>query len=182
MTARQRRILLVACLASLAIIWLHFYTNQSFSTVQRAANLPDLFIESPMWQQFNDQGEISRQLNADRLEQWPGEQDARLHEPRLTLVDSRQQHWRASARNGGISETQAALLLEQQVKLVRERENGNLVLNTELLRIADRGDVAETDQPVVLESGSWHVSADGFRAELGGQRLELRGNVRGIHE
>jgi len=105
-----------------------------------------------------------------------------LQEPRLTLVDKRQQLWHASARHGRISETRGALLLEQQVKLLREPENSDLVLNTELLRISDRGDLAETDQPVVLESGSWHVSAQGFRAELGRQQLELLGNVRGIHE
>lgn len=182
MTTRQRRALVVASLASLAIIWLHFYTNRSFSVERGPATSPDFFIASPMWQQFNSQGETSRQLHADRLEQWPGESDARLQEPRLTLVDSRQQHWHASARSGRISETRAALLLEQQVKLTREPENGGLVLNTELLRITDRGDLAETDQPVVLEYGSWHVSAKGFRAELGRQQLELLGNVRGIHE
>lgn len=179
MTTPQRRVLVIACLACLSIIWLHFYTNQSISTVYGTATLPDFFIEKPMWQQFNSQGEALRQLRADRLEQWPGESDARLQEPRLTLVD---RHWHASARRGRISETRSALLLEQQVKLVREPENNHLVLNTELLRISDRGDLAETDQPVVLESGSWHVSAEGFRAELGRQQLELLGNVRGIHE
>lgn len=172
----------MTCLASLAIVWLHFYTQQSFSVAKDTATLPDFFVSKPMWQQFNSQGESSRQLYANRLEQWPGEPDARLHEPRLTLVDSREQLWQASARNGRISETGGALLLEQQVKLVRERENGEFVLNTELLRIADRGNLAETDQPVVLDSGSWHVSAEGFRAELGRQQLELLGNVRGIHE
>ena len=135
-----------------------------------------------MWQQFNHQGETARQLHADRLEQWPGDSTARLQQPRLMLVDSRRQHWHASARNGRISETRATLVLEQQVKLVREPGDSDLVLSTELLRIADQGNLAETDQPVVLESGSWHVSAEGFRAELGNQQLELLGNVRGIHE
>ena len=182
MTSPQRRILAVACLASLAIIWLNLHTRQSFPAHAGSTTLPDLFINDPVWRQFNSQGEMSRQLHANRLEQWPGEPDARLQEPRLVIMDSRRQQWHASARNGRISETSAALVLEQQVQLVREPEKSGLVLNTELLRIAERGDLAETDQPVVLESGSWHVSAHGFRAELGRQQLQLLGNVRGIHE
>lgn len=182
MTSRQRRVLVATCLASLAVIWLHFYTQQTHPVVKDNASLPDLFVKYPVWRQFNSQGDSSRQLSADRLEQWPGEPDARLIKPRLTLIDARDRRWLASARKGRISEARASLLLEQEVKLVREQEDSDMVVNTQLLRIADRGNLAETDQPVVLDSGSWHVSADGFRAELGRQQLELLGNVRGIHE
>ena len=182
MTSRQRRVLVTICLASLAVIWLHYYTQQTYSVVKNDASLPDFFVKHPVWQQFNSQGKSTRQLSADRLEQWPGEPDARLLEPRLTLVDARNRRWQASGRNGRISEAKASLLLEQEVRLVREQEDSDMVLNTQLLRIADRGNLAETDQPVVLDSGSWHVSADGFRAELGRQQLELLGNVRGRHE
>ena len=172
----------MACLASLAMIWLHLHTNRSFSVAGYTASVPDYFVGNPVWQQFNSLGESSRQLTADRLEQWPDEPDARLLEPRLTLLDARKQHWQASARSGRISEARATLLLEQRVKLVTQRKDNDLVLKTQQLRIAERGNLAETDQPVVLESGSWHVSADGFRAELGSQRLELLGNVRGVHD
>ena len=172
----------MACLASVAIIWLHIHTRQTYSEVKNNASLPDFFVQHPVWQQFNSRGESSRQLSADRLEQWPGEPDARLLEPRLMLVDARDRRWQASARNGRISEARASLLLEREVKLVKEQEGSDMVMNTQLLRITDRGNLAETDQPVVLDSGSWHVSADGFRAELGRQQLELLGNVRGRHE
>jgi LPS export ABC transporter protein LptC len=171
-----------ACLASAAIVWLHFYTSQSFMGATDTAASPDFFIENPVWRQFNGEGTPSRQLHAERLEQWPGEPGARLQEPRLMLVDAHRERWHASARSGHVSETPSALVLKDQVKLVREPENGGLVLDTEQLRITGRGDLIETDQPVVLKSRSWHVSAEAFRAEPERQQLQLLGNVRGIHE
>lgn len=182
MTAYQRRMLTVAAIAGLATAWLHLYTSQTDTTRPGLSAEPDIYIENPVWVQFDSQGELSRQLRADRLEQWHDEPDARLREPRLTLLDSRQQAWNANARKGRISETLAALVLERGVELAREPQPGGLVLRTEQLRIADRGNLVETNQPVVLKSGNWQVSAEGFRAELGNQQLELIGNVRGIHE
>ena len=185
MTSHQHWILAVACIAGLATVWLHFSTSQTNPALPGLSAEPDIYIEHPVWSQFDNKGELSRRLRADRLEQWPDEPDARLKEPRLTLLDSRQQPWNANARKGRIGqigETRATLVLEHQVELSREPPPGGLVLRTEQLRVADRGNLVETNQPVVLKSGSWQVSAEGFRAELGNQQLELIGNVRGIHE
>jgi LPS export ABC transporter protein LptC len=74
------------------------------------------------------------------------------------------------------------MVLEAAVNLQREAGDSGLVLHTEKLRIDDKGDVIETDRPVVLVSGNWHFSATGLHAELGRQQLQLLGNVRGIHD
>ncbi len=182
MTKHQQRVLAVTCSAGLATVWLHFYTSQAGSTHPDLSIGPNIYIERPVWSQFDTNGKLSRQLQADRLEQWPDEPDARLKEPRLTLQSDQQQSWSATARQGRISDTDAALVLEQQVELAREPQPGGLVLYTEQLHVADHGNRVETSQPVVLKSGSWQVSAEGFHAELGNQQLELIGNVRGIHE
>jgi lipopolysaccharide export system protein LptC len=178
----QRGILLTALLASLAAAGLHLMALQTAGTPGHQAHAPDLYIEQPRWRLFDKNGRLNREMRAGRLEQWPGEARARLTEPRLQLTDRQQQIWQATAQHGWIPEDQRSVMLDKQVRLQREPATSGLVVTTERLRIADKGDFIETDQPVVLTSGNWHFSATGLRAELGRQQLELLGNVRGIHD
>jgi LPS export ABC transporter protein LptC len=178
----QRWFFAAALLAGLASLWLFLSVRQAGDERDGSALLPDFYVEQPRWQVFDEHGLPKRELLARRLEQWPGEDRARLFEPRLRLTDVQQQHWRASAQRGWIAADQRHMVLETAVNLQREAGDGDLVLHTEKLRIDDKGDVIETDQPVVLVSGNWHFSATGLHAELGRQQLQLLGNVRGIHD
>lgn len=182
MSGMQRWFFAAALLAGLASLWLFLSVRQAGDERDGSALLPDFYVEQPRWQVFDEHGLPKRELLARRLEQWPGEDRARLFEPRLRLTDVQQQHWRASAQRGWIAADQRHMVLETAVNLQREAGDGDLVLHTEKLRIDDKGDVIETDQPVVLVSGNWHFSATGLHAELGRQQLQLLGNVRGIHD
>jgi LPS export ABC transporter protein LptC len=177
----QRWILLAALAASLGALWLQLATRQAADRESRA-DLPDIAIEQPFWQLFDERGAARHEVRAARLEQWPGESQARLIEPRLQLTDNRQKRWQATARRGWIPEDQQRIVLEQEVTLQREPAQRGPVITTEQLRIGRQGDVIETDKPVVLASGNWHFSASGLRAELGRQQLQLLGNVRGTHD
>jgi len=178
----QRWFFAAALLAGLASLWLFLSVRQAGDERDGSALLPEFYVEQPRWQVFDEHGLPKRELQARRLEQWPDEDRARLFEPRLQLTDVQQQHWRASAQRGWIAADQRHMVLEAAVKLQREAGDGDLVLHTEKLRIDDKGDVIETDQPVVLVSGNWHFSATGLHAELGRQQLQLLGKVRGIHD
>jgi LPS export ABC transporter protein LptC len=178
----QGRIIFATLLASLAAAGLHLIALQTTDTRGQQFPAPDFYIHKPVWRMFDDNGQLKRELSATRLEQWPGEPQARLTEPRLRLNDRKQQAWRARAERGWIAEDQHSLVFDKQVRLQREPVDSGPVVNTERLRITDKGDFIETSRPVVLNSGNWHFSATGLRAELGRQRLKLLGNVRGIHE
>ena len=85
-------------------------------------------------------------------------------------------------RQGRLDPDKGSILLEKQVVLHREPQTGGLTLSTARLHIAEQGDRVETDAPVELQAGSWHFTAKWLRSSLGGQRLELLEQVRGIHE
>ncbi len=182
MSGAQRWVLLATLAASLAALWLQLVTRQAAERVGHRADLPDVTIEQPFWQLFDENGAVRHEVHATRLEKWPGEPQVRLIEPRLQLTDTRRQRWRATARRGWIPEDQQRIVLEQQVRLQREPAQAGPVITTEQLRIERQGDVIETDQPVVLASGNWHFKASGLRAELSQAQLQLLGNVRGIHD
>jgi LPS export ABC transporter protein LptC len=165
---------------SLAAAGIHLLSRQDSDINSINRKLPDFYVVSPQWRQFDSRGQLARQLDADRLEHWSSGHPG-LIEPRLLLVDRLARRWLATARRGQFREGQS-LVLEQQVQLSREPSAAGPVVTSEYLRIADSGDRIETDRAVVIDSGSWHVSASGLRAELGQRSMQLLGNVRGIHE
>ena len=168
--------------ATATALWLYLYTGQLDSYRSDRTLQPDLYINQPHWTLFNRQGQIHSQLHAGRLEQWPDENDARLAAPRLTISDRMQRQWRGTARLGRLNPDDQSLLLEGDVVLKREPDNHGLVIKTGKLHIAQNGDIIETDDAVVLTSGSWHFTAMGLRTRLDRQHLELLNKVRGRHE
>lgn len=180
MSDARRSVPAALLLATLAALWLHLHHLDAADERRESAALPDLYIDQPLWRDFNSHGLPQRELSATRLEKWPADSQARLDEPRLLLVDARQQRWSAEARLGWLDEDRHRLRLEQQVRLRREAQDGGLVISTETLQIDEQDGLIESDRAVVLESGNWHFTATGLRAGSG--RLQLLGNVRGIHE
>ena len=168
--------------ATAAALWLYLYTGQLGNYHSARSLQPDLYINQPHWTLFDRQGQIRRQLRASRLEQWPDENRARLTEPQLDISDRKQHLWKATARRGHINPDDKSMLLEQEVVLKREPGNHDLVIKTGKLHITQNGDAIETDDVVVLVSGSWQFTTVGLRTSLGQQRMELLNKVRGRHE
>ena len=170
-------------LAGVAALWLMPHSSQRENApVSAAPQLPELYIDRPRWTLFDQQGRPSRQLQARRLEQWAGEEAARLTQPRLNINDRQQRHWLIDAKTGWIYPDERPFLLEQEVTVQQEPANNGLLLQTAQLRIDHNTDTIDTEAPVVLRTGSWHFTSMGMRANLGRQQLELLTQVRGIHE
>ena len=178
----ERWTLLGVLAISVASLWLYLYTGRLTLPTSSTAPQPEITIEQPHWTLFDIQGRTSRLLRATRLEQWAGEDGARLFDPRLRFLDRQRRPWLAQARHGRVHTDDTALFLEQQVVLRREQTARGPVIRTGRLHIAQHGDSIETDDAVVLDAGSWHFTSNGLRTDLGKQRLELLAGVRGRHE
>ena len=168
--------------ATTASLWLFLHSSQPLGLPVPASPLPDIYINQPRWALFDQQGRPSRQLFARRMEQWAGEDAARLIQPRLHISDRQQRNWSVHAKYGWIYPDDRPFLLEDEVVMQQKPENGGLMLQTTQLRIEPSGDRVETETAVVLRAGSWHFTSKGMRADLGQQQLELLTQVRGIHE
>ncbi len=182
MTRSHKGTLAIAAVATAASLGLLLHASRSPSDPPAASALPDLYIEQPRWDRFDAQGRLATQLRASRAEQWPGEPDTRLIEPRLQIRTLHQGHWLLQAERGRLAADGGPLQLEQQVVLRPGDASQGPVLTTGRLNIAAGGELMETDAPVVLRSANWHFTAGGLRAELGRQRIELFNPVRGTHE
>ena len=182
MTAARSRQWISVSLVAAAVagtFWLYIHTSGQARTPSGASQLPELYIVQPDWTLFDPNGQADKRMRAERLEQWHHEEGARLFEPRMQISDQQRRRWHARARQGRIYPDKASIVLEKQVVLHREPETGGLVVTTSRLHIAHQGDSVETDAPVELQAGSWHFTSKGLRSSLGGQRLELLGQVNG---
>jgi LPS export ABC transporter protein LptC len=174
--------LVAASAAAAASLWLHLHTREQGKPSNPASPQAELYIKQPRWTVFDQEGHLSRQLQARGLEQWADEEAARLLEPQLYFRDRQQRQWRVQARTGRAYPDNRPLLMQEGVVMRQEPENSGLVLKTAYLRIHPRGEAVETEAAVVLRSGNWHFTAEGLRANLDQRRLELLAQVRGVHE
>jgi LPS export ABC transporter protein LptC len=177
---RSGLLVLGAAAAAATSAWLLLQGDSERAAAPTAQ--PELYIRQPRWDQFDAQGRLLRQLRARRAEQWPDERYARLFEPHLDIHDRRQRQWQLSALRGRLPGNGDPLLLRDQVVLHSGDAGKGPVLRTDSLNVARDGTLVETDAAVVLQSGNWHFSADGLRAELGRERIELFNRVRGTHD
>jgi LPS export ABC transporter protein LptC len=181
-SSARRWALIATLMMTAGTLWFSLHSSRIQLTAPGHAQLPELYAEEPGWYLFNRYGQLEKHVQARRLEQWPGQEAAYLIEPRIQLRDQQQGQWHTQARQGWFYPDHRPIVLEKQVVLTRQAGGSGLVMKSAQLRIADSGDRVETDKPVVLQTGSWHFTSDGLRADLGAQRLELLERVRGTHE
>jgi LPS export ABC transporter protein LptC len=180
-TAARRWLLTLAAAAVAASAWLYLDARGAHDTAAGAARAPQLLIDQPRWKLYDASGRVDRRLSAQRLEQWEGKDGAQLVEPRLVLHDARQRDWQLRAASGVIYADRRPIMLHRDVELT-QLSPGGLTARTRHLQLGRNGQRMKTDSAVELESGNWRFTADGMRANLGEQRLQLLGNVRGMHE
>jgi len=180
---QQAGALLGLVAVTMASGWLYLGTG-SQAQAPGDGRRPEIYIESPQWDMLDPQGTLKQRLRAARMEQWKGEDSARLAEPELEIFQPQGAPWTVTANQGRIFSDERPVLLQEQVVLRRARPDGEneTILKTARLLLDRSGETMETGAPVVLQSGNWHFRSVGLRAGFDGDRIELLDQVRGIHE
>ncbi len=164
--------------------WLLLATSQAPDSAAQNAHEPTLYITSPQWDVLDERGQLKQRLRAERMEQWAGEDDIRLLQPRLFARGADGSSWQASAHQGRFHEMSRPATLQGDVVVRKTRlaDDGELTLKTDLLLISTSGDHIETDLPVVLRTGHWKFTADSLQAHFNPDKIKLAGRVRGVHD
>jgi LPS export ABC transporter protein LptC len=108
-------------LSGLATLGLLLHSRTDTPDASDNRDWPDFYVEHARWREFDRDGRLSRELHAARVAQWPDETLARLSAPRLRVTDALQRQWRAGAQHGWVPQDRHELVLEGDVRLVRER-------------------------------------------------------------
>ena len=129
----------------------------------------------------DDQGRVTYRIMADNLEELPGDQQLKMEGVRIEYEPADADSWLISAGAGSAPKDGSELALEGDVVLRNKpRDDGNaVVINAEALRFFPDTSSAESETPVRISVGDWHVEAGRLRTHLKGDVMELESKVHG---
>lgn len=177
----RRMLLLIALVTLLAIAtnWLSQKSEKRPPKSTSAQHLPDYFIRGLNSTVTDKNGKPSHQLQAESLVHYPDDDVTELKHPDITVLgDEKASRWHATARQGKVEGKNNRILLQGDVNL-HQSGDGELLLQTESLRIDSARHYAETDAPVTLHSAGTKLQGTGMKAYGDEQRLQLLSDVRG---
>jgi LPS export ABC transporter protein LptC len=129
----------------------------------------------------DDEGRIAYRILADNLEELPGEQLLKLDGVRIEYTPADADAWLISATTASAPKDGSELTLKGGVTLRSEPRDGGepVVIAAETLRFVPDSSSAESETPVSISVGDWHVEAGRLRTHLKGDVVELESNVHG---
>ncbi len=184
MPARNLFTVLLFLLATASSWWLY----QKVQPIEPARSIeakhePDYFFEDFVVTSMNSQGQPKHRLKGVRMAHYPDDNTTEIEQPELDLYANAKPVWRISAEHGLISAEGDQILMGGEVQIKRHGSGQQDAVYARTRDVLVRPDekYAETDQLVVITSGSVKVKAVGMRAYIGKGRVELLSKVEGVH-
>jgi len=150
----------------------------------------DYAMTKMVTKKYNNSGELTSTLTAEKLIHFPGKQQIQLTTPILDFTVS-DQKWTMNAEIGTLSETTQELILSPQV-IIKNNLNSALTFE-ELQQKAIRIEVASlnfnlieqsaySSNQVKFSSGNWNLTGKGLAIDVNQQTLEILNSVEASHE
>jgi lipopolysaccharide export system protein LptC len=129
----------------------------------------------------DEEGRVAYRILADRLEELPDREVLQLDGVEVEYRPGDEVPWRILAAKGQAPKDGSQLDLEGDVELRNEPADGSepMFIATQTLRFFPDTSSVESDQPVQIRVGDWHLDATGLRTHLKGNTLELESDVHG---
>ncbi|MXY05912.1 MAG: LPS export ABC transporter periplasmic protein LptC [Gammaproteobacteria bacterium] len=148
---------------------------------------PDLYMESAVINQFQDDGTLQYRLAAQQVRTFDADRHTLLIGPDFSLYSPTAPPWRVSARRGelhglrdGAEEREGVLVLSGEVVLHQtDPERGFTTVRTAELRVHPEPRYAETQRDVMIETEAGRTFAQGLKADLERRILNLQADADG---
>ena len=145
-----------------------------------ADNLPDYQVSDISGLQIDEQGQISRQMNAKYLQHFADNDEIQLHAPTVTLYQQGQANWRISANQAISRQDNQWLNLQNQV-VAQQLTQTALRLETSSLIAEPQKHLLYTQTPVVVRSPNGEIRSLGLQANTEEGTINFIGQVRGTY-
>lgn len=152
--------------------------DQSIDPEARAQE-PGHVLENAEITLFGDTGAIQQSLTTPRLVHTPQTAMTDVLSPKVTLFDSEERQWLATAETGTLNTDTQALTLTGSAQLLAPDEGWQL--NTELLHYDGITRHAWSDAKTVLQQPPQRIDASRMDVWLDDSQIRLTNNVRGVH-
>lgn len=148
-------------------------------TRERQQALPRTYIETARTWSFDEQGNLSDIVEAQRVEQFPQRRLSNITEPRFYSHSENDKTWSASATRGSYFDGAERLVLRNNVVLTHDQSG--TTMNTHALDIYLESRTAQSKRKVIITRGQNRTTADGLLADLDRETLKLKPNVESIY-
>ncbi len=177
----QKRLVLLVLVVGLGALlaWLDLHdTDPSRPDPEARAQEPSHVVENATLTRFDTHGRRHQILTTPLLTHTPERATTQLKEPQVTLFDSQQRRWHASARRGTIDRREL-LTLTGDARISAPEQGWQL--DTEQLHYDSDNAYAYSNTPVRLQQPPQHMQAQRMELWLNHDALRLTGDVRGYH-
>lgn len=186
MSHRQLVILFGTTLTAIifAIAWFSQTVSETSKKQQSLADsLPDFIIRDFNSQQFNADGKLQYEMEANQLIHYPTNDATELDSPVLKFESEVKGSWTVQSERGFVATDGNIVELNGNVLLTRQATlEDSVTMATETLYLHLDKEFAETTKPVIISSTNTTVEAVGMQADFTDNRLILVSKVRGRHE
>lgn len=189
---------IIVLLALLVIaLWLSpsdklFNTPDTQSDTQ--PQYPSSYLTHTKTTQYNQQGEITHILTADKVQNFeeniPSTNNyALLEQPYFTLFNQSETNtapWIIKSQQGRSNNNHETFILNNDVYIQHQSNSTDnpsmTIITSEQLTIIPKQQYAETDKPVTIKTESGVTTSTGLKISLDANTIELLSNVRSRYE
>ncbi len=178
----------LALVVAVAALFAHFWTTPPErmlgDRIEPDAQAPeaDSFMRDSTTSRFDDNGELTYYLVAERTDFFLSDNRYELRQPEVEMVAEDGARHRGRANHGTVLGGGEEIRLDGDVVIwEHEPQDSGYELHTSLLWLYPERKYAETDRPVRLLSGQSTTDGIGLRAYLNEQRFEILNDVKSIH-
>lgn len=148
------------------------------------AGEPDIYMESAVINQFQDDGTLQYRLAAQQVRTFDADRHTLLISPDFSLYSPTAPPWRVSARRGDLQGlpdgADGVLVLSGEVVLHQtDPERGFTTVRTAELKVHPEPRYAETERDVMIETEAGRTFAQGLKADLEHRILNLQADADG---
>lgn len=155
-------------------------TPQPKATVARKPeHVPDFYMQTYDALVMDERGMPSHRVISPKLTHYADDDSTELEQPYVTVFRDIGAPWQIRSERGLVGADNKLVLLSGNVRMDRLKtaDNPPMQLRTERLRIIPDDDYVETDKPVTMKTDRQHVQANGMRAYMAKNQIQLLGEV-----
>jgi lipopolysaccharide export system protein LptC len=151
---------------------------------------PHTYITEVEVRQYDQNGTLHYQMNTPLIRRFqvndnPSNKDYSLFEtPTFVLInDPQKPGWFVTSQEGRLDNNDTWFTLTQEV-LARQTsaKQGEITISTSDLRLNTQDQFAETSKAVTMRAAKSEITADGLRADMKREHIELLSHVKGTYE
>jgi lipopolysaccharide export system protein LptC len=148
-------------------------------TSERHVALPKTYVQQARSWSFDEQGNLSDMLEAERVDQFSKGNYSMVIEPRFYSHSKDRKTWSATAERGRFEHGRERLLLRKNVVLSHDQTGTRMQSHMLDLNLVDK--LAQSNKPVTITQGENRTTADGMVASLEQETIVLKPNVESIY-